>query len=89
MYMCMYVYVCIFLVQSLTAESLGASDLFDYTDRVLELVSGSVQSGRDTAQCCGYHYQMLDKYCSSRTVVCVCRYTCVYMKVQVYSTLHS
>ena len=57
------------LVQSLTAESLGATDLFDYTGRVLELVSGSVQSGRDTAQCCGYRYQMLDKYCTSRTMV--------------------
>ena len=56
--------------QSLTADSLGATDLFDYTGRVLELISGSVQSGRDTAQCCGYRYQMLDKYCTSRTAVC-------------------
>ena len=60
------------IVQALTAGSLGATDLFDYTGRVMELVSSSVHGGMDTAQCCGYRYQMLDKYCASRTMVCTC-----------------
>ena len=55
--------------ESSSASSLGATDLHDYTDRVLDLVSSAVQRGRDTQQCCDYPYQMLDKHCASRTVV--------------------
>jgi ATP-binding cassette subfamily A (ABC1) protein 3 len=50
------------------ASSLGATDLLNYSDQVLQLISSSVQRGRDTAQCCGYRYQLLDKHCTSRTV---------------------
>ena len=70
MYISAYYGPCAFLsVQSLTADSLDATNLYDYTGRVLELVSTSVESGWDIEQCCGYRFQMLDKYCSSRTTV--------------------
>lgn len=61
-------------LQSL-GSSLGATDLYDYTGRVLDLVSSSVQEGRDTQQCCDYPYQMLDKFCASRTFVRTDAYT--------------
>ena len=63
-------------LQSVLADSLGATDLHNYTGRVLDLVSTAVHSGRDTEQCCDYPYQMLDKHCASRSQVGSCIHTC-------------
>ena len=62
-------------LQTLMA-SLGATDIYDYSSLVLDLLSTAVHRGQDTTQCCDYHYQMLDKYCASRTVVHMETHSC-------------
>ncbi|XP_019857855.1 PREDICTED: ATP-binding cassette sub-family A member 3-like [Amphimedon queenslandica] len=45
---------------------LGSTNFFDFTDSVSS-INDSVETISDTSSCCQYKYQILDKYCASRS----------------------
>ena len=47
---------------------LGASDIFDYTQPVMDIVD-SVQNHANISLCCQYQLQLLDKFCARQTAV--------------------
>ena len=56
--------------QGLTASDIGASSLFDYTDRVERIIDGIRDNPpNNDERCCNYTYQILDKRCASRPFV--------------------
>ena len=50
-------------------------------------MANGIQTGSDPQQCCTYEYQLLDKFCATRTEVwlcvsaCMCMHVCVCMYV--------
>ncbi|CAI8053623.1 ATP-binding cassette sub-family A member 3 [Geodia barretti] len=48
---------------SVTADSIGATELLDYTRDTLDMYS-YVQNVETPSRCCNYSYQILDKFCA-------------------------
>ena len=64
--------------QSVDPITLGASQLLDLTDAI-NAVRDGVQRINFTESCCSYEYQLLDKFCATRTEVCLYMYVHVCM----------
>ena len=66
----MYLFAFSFLYyfQSVTAESIGATEFLNYTEDSVDMYR-YVQSVDSPSQCCNYSYQILDKFCARQAVV--------------------
>ena len=72
------------LFQSITAESIGATEFVNYTSDAIDMYSYVQDIVENPSQCCNYSYQILDKFCarqqmvsneqtSSGSVICICK----------------
>ena len=61
-------------LQSTDGDILGATEYFDFTDQIRSIMNSSAEPRTDISSCCNYRFQLLDKYCASRTVVSTCIY---------------
>ena len=67
--LCIYVFVYTNL-QSVTAESIGATELLNYTRDSVAMYH-YVQQVENLSQCCNYSYQILDRFCARQAMVSV------------------
>ena len=58
------------VLQADNASLIQATDFFDFTSDI-ESIRSSVTNITSVDKCCNYNYQILDKYCASRTAVSV------------------
>ena len=54
--------------QNVTPTSIHATSFRNYTDQALSIKNG-VKTHSDIDECCNYKFQLLDKFCASRTIV--------------------
>ena len=61
---------CVLIVfQSVTAESIGATEFLDYTSDAIDMYSYAQEIIENPSQCCNYSYQILDKFCARQKMV--------------------
>ena len=44
--------------------NIGETEVKDYTQKSLDVISSKVQNGTNISQCCEYNNQILDKFCA-------------------------
>lgn len=64
----MQLYATMILLQSEEAKDLGITAYYNYTEEI-EQIKDQVLNYTSVEECCDYQYQILDKFCASRTVV--------------------